>query len=108
MEPPLETPVETTRWDDNYRRLCSSYISGRPPSDIRSLLLMSDYPHDSVWFTKCFNALCAVEPEYVEHLISTLKADSVEGDFVDFGIFQGAWINQFHEMTERAGFHRVV
>ena len=35
----------TKRWDDVYRDLHSKYVKGQPPSDVRALLLMSDYPN---------------------------------------------------------------
>lgn len=71
--------------------------------DLRNVKLCSIYPQDSKWFARCYDALLQVEYGYIQELIDGLSRDSVRGSFMEFGIFQGAWIDRLYQMTERAG-----
>lgn len=72
------------------------------------MILFADYDQKSIWWQKTFEALLKVEYEFTEHLIKELKDNNVEGDFVEFGIFQGGWLNNFHDLTERVDFPRRI
>jgi Macrocin-O-methyltransferase (TylF) len=95
-------------WSERYNSMAAA-VFGRPlPSDVRTIFLMSDYPKDSVWFDKCYQALLQIEFEYVEQLLQHAKGSKIVGDLVEFGIYQGAWINKFYEITTRIGLNRNI
>lgn len=86
-------------------------VFGKPlPSNVGDMLLVSDYPngYGTVWFDKCYEVLVNVEHEYVEHLLQEVKDSGIIGDLVEFGIFQGAWLNRFFDMTNRVGLDRMI
>ncbi|MGI8553581.1 MAG: TylF/MycF/NovP-related O-methyltransferase [Dehalococcoidia bacterium] len=66
------------------------------------------FASDSVWGQKAHEALLKVELEYVEHLCSELKRTEVQGALVEFGIFEGWWINHLFEVSERLGLDRPI
>jgi hypothetical protein len=97
----MEKPM--AHWSEYYTQFTTE-IFGRPvPTDLTQTMLHSVYPQDSVWFQKCMDALSKVEHEYAEELINEMKCKNMPGSFVEFGIFQGHWIQELFEMTERAG-----
>jgi uncharacterized protein (DUF1330 family) len=100
--------TSTNHWSDHYYRMAAPIFGRSLPSDVRNILLMSDYPQDSVWFDKCYKALLGVEFEYVEHLLQDIRHSGILGDLVEFGIFQGAWLNNFYELTTRVELDRMI
>ncbi len=105
-----DTPAstKTNHWSEHYYRMAAPVFGRALPSDIRNILLMSDYPQDSVWFNKCYKALLDVEFEYAQHLLQHIKDHEIAGDLVEFGIFQGAWLNKFYDATTRVGLNRMI
>ncbi|WIM13752.1 MAG: hypothetical protein OJF58_004721 [Enhydrobacter sp.] len=73
------------------------------PRDLRNVKLASIYPENDEFFQRCFNALLQTEAEFVQRLIDDQAAKGVAGSFVEFGIYQGAWIDRLFRMTESAG-----
>ena len=71
--------------------------------DLRQLKLHSIYRPQSKYFQRCFEALLEVEDQFIQDLIFNIKEQRVEGAFAEFGIFQGAWIERFYQITERIG-----
>ena len=51
---------------------------------------------------KMHNAMFGVELQYVDSLLEGL-GDAVPGALVEFGIFQGGWINHLYERSEALG-----
>jgi hypothetical protein len=86
-----------------YGTKTEKYFGTAISRDIRNVKLSSSYPLDSPYFDRCYTALLSVELECIEELINGLGDKRVPGAFVEFGIFQGAWIKRLHEMTEKAG-----
>lgn len=79
-------------------------IFGTPlRSELQALKLHSVYANGSESFQRCFEALLQVERDCIQQLVKDLAAQRVGGDFVEFGIFEGAWINLLYQMTEAAG-----
>jgi Macrocin-O-methyltransferase (TylF) len=98
-----------SHWSERYDSMAAAVFGRSLPSDVRHLYyLMSDYPKDSVWFDKCYKALLGVEYEYVEQLLQQAKDTGIIGDLVEFGIWRGAWINVFYDITTRVGLERKI
>jgi hypothetical protein len=60
------------------------------------------------WNNKAHVALVRVELEYVELLLEDVKKRNVDGALVEFGIFEGWWINHLFEVSERLDLQRPV
>jgi hypothetical protein len=95
--------VANFHWTEEYARLTREILGISLPTEYRAQKLHSIYPPESKWFAKANVVLFGIEQEYVDHLLAEIKTQDVPGAFVEFGIFQGYWINLLHEMTERAG-----
>jgi hypothetical protein len=90
-------------WTEDYVNWTAQVLGAPMPTDFRANKLNSWYRDDSEWFKKAFAALFAIELEYAEALVHTIRCDGVVGAFAEFGVFQGAWINKLYEISERAG-----
>jgi hypothetical protein len=99
---PAERLQSMSDWSERYNSMAAAVFGRLLPSDVRTIFLMSDYPKDSVWFDRCYQALLQIEFEYVEQLLQHAKGSKIVGDLVEFGIYQGAWINKFYEITTRS------
>lgn len=92
-----------THWTESYHDFTRNTFGTAVPADLRNTKLASVYPPDSKWHQQCVDALFKVECDYVQELINEIKRMEVPGAFVEFGIFQGHWINLLFDMTQRAG-----
>jgi hypothetical protein len=70
---------------------------------VPGVLFAASFAPDSKWGTKVNNALIGVELEYVDALLASIRDHKVSGVIVEFGIFEGWWINHLFEATERLG-----
>ena len=70
------------------------------------VLFAASFSHDTVWGQKAHEVLLKVELEYVDHLLEEIKAKNVPGALVEFGIFEGPWINILFDASERIGLYR--
>jgi hypothetical protein len=87
---------------ETYESLTSQYFGEALTRDFRAGKLHSIYRQGTKWFDKCHQALLEIEHEYTRDLLSSIASHNVPGAFVEFGVFQGAWINRLYEMTEQA------
>jgi hypothetical protein len=65
--------------------------------------LASDLAPESYWGTRMHSAMVGVECEFAESLLVEIKEQAVPGDLVEFGIYQGWWINWLYERSEAIG-----
>src|SRR5262249_47895103 len=70
--------------------------------------IATSWNEDSHWGQKSHNALVQVECEYVAELLRGIQAKQIPGDLVEFGIFQGWWVNHLWEVTEQIGLKRRI
>ncbi|HEY4174042.1 MAG TPA: TylF/MycF/NovP-related O-methyltransferase [Rhodopila sp.] len=75
---------------------------------VPGVLFAASFAGSSVWGQKTHEALLNVELAYVELLCRQLKNNNVPGALVEFGVFEGWWINHFFEVSERVGLDRPV
>lgn len=92
----------------DYESIASKLFGFNLTRDIRHVKLHSIYNPESPWFNRCFNALLKIEYEYIKSLINDIHQKNVTGVFVEFGIYQGAWINRLYDMTEELGCSRNI
>jgi tetratricopeptide (TPR) repeat protein len=70
--------------------------------------LACSWPEDSEWGRRTHLALVQVECAYVQELLGEIKAQEIPGDIVEFGIFEGWWIDFLWNATENIGLKRRV
>jgi len=89
-------------YDDWFQSVFGQRVS-RP--GVRIATSWSDESH---WGQRAHNALLRVEHEYVVSALEDIKSSSIPGDLVEFGIFQGWWVNYLWEQTERLALRRRI
>ncbi len=72
------------------------------------VLFAASFEGNSIWGQKTHEALIGIELQYVDHLLSELKRDEVPGALVEFGVFNGWWVNHLFEASERLDLLRPV
>jgi len=71
-------------------------------------LIATSWSPEVEWGRRAHSALVGIEVDYVEHLLREIRADSVEGVIMEFGIFEGWWVDKLCEFSEDLGLHRDV
>ncbi|MFZ0601570.1 MAG: TylF/MycF/NovP-related O-methyltransferase [Roseiarcus sp.] len=66
------------------------------------------FVQDTPWCDEVVAGMHRGEVLYAENLMRGLETDSVEGDIVEFGIYEGAWLEALAEMRERHGWTRTL
>jgi hypothetical protein len=74
------------------------------PGFIHSMQFWSD----PEWNQKAHVALLDVELKYVELLLENIREHNVPGALVEFGVYEGWWVNHLYEASERLSLHRKV
>jgi Macrocin-O-methyltransferase (TylF) len=73
-----------------------------------STFIASSWDPHSEWGQRAHKALLAIEEDCVRSLLTEIRDENIDGDVVEFGIFQGYWISRLWEMTEALGMNRDV
>ena len=63
---------------------------------------------DTEWGERAHSALAQVECEYVRRLLIDIRDKEIPGDIVEFGIYQGWWMNFLYGTTEELGLDRRI
>jgi hypothetical protein len=75
---------------------------------VPGVLFATSFASDSAWGQKAHVALLDIELEYVALLCRQIKQQDVAGALVEFGVFEGWWINFFFELSESIGLLRPI
>jgi hypothetical protein len=76
----------------------------RPPASLAS----SSWGLEDEWGRKAINKLMDVEIELVRSLLEKQRDERIEGDIVEFGVFQGNWLETFIVACEGIGLKREI
>jgi len=106
MPLPTQISVQMPPPSMNYDDWFESVFRVRVPVPVARIAC--SWTEDTPWGHKAHNALLSVELEYVHTLLQEIKEKNIEGEIVEFGIFQGWWINFFWQETERMGLQRRI
>jgi hypothetical protein len=68
----------------------------------------SSFDPESKYGQIAIKGLIEAETAYCEDLLINIRENSVPGHIVEFGVFQGGWINKLYELTRRVGLDREV
>jgi hypothetical protein len=85
-------------------------VFGRPvfPVIETSLKAVSSLLPEDAYFQACANGLMAAEMDYVADLLADIRSNDVPGAFLEFGVFEGRWINILYEETRKSGLDREI
>jgi Macrocin-O-methyltransferase (TylF) len=72
------------------------------------VLFATSFAPTTKWGQKAHEALLKIEFEYVDHLLEEIKTKNIAGALVEFGVFEGWWIDRFFTASERIGLDRVI
>jgi hypothetical protein len=100
----MDQPADAAEHD--YQNWTRSVFGADVP--VPGVQLATSFPGSSSWGAKFHVALLNVELEYVDFLLSELQRSQVEGALVEFGIFEGWWINHLFERSEAIRLYRKV
>ena len=103
---PTSAPVKI--WDSSlsYDDWCRSVF--RQPVPVPGVRIAASWAEDSEWGLRAYNALALLECEYAARLLAEIRDKNISGDIVEFGIFEGWWLNFLHQTTESLGLHRRI
>jgi tetratricopeptide (TPR) repeat protein len=95
-------------WDRSlsYEDWCRSVFRQDVP--VPGVRVACSWNEDTEWGLRAHNALAQVECEYVLKLLAEIRDQNVQGDIVEFGIFQGWWINFLYRATEELSLDRRI
>jgi hypothetical protein len=70
--------------------------------------IAASWAEDSSWGLRAYNALAQLECEYAQELLLEIATKNIPGDIVEFGIYEGWWINFLWQASETVGLrHRI-
>ena len=106
--PTLAAAPSAGSWDSSlsYDDWCRSVFRQHVPAP--GVRIAASWAEDSDWGLRAYNALALLECEYATKLLSEIRDKNVLGDIVEFGIYQGWWINFLYRTTEELGLHRRI
>jgi len=106
--PEVATARPARIWDASlsYDDWCRSVFRQHVPAP--GVRIAASWAEDSEWGLRAYNALALLECEYATKLLAEIRDRNVQGDIVEFGIYQGWWINFLYRTTEDLGLNRRI
>jgi tetratricopeptide (TPR) repeat protein len=102
----VEAAAAATRFPDDYDAWCESVFGRRVP--VPGVRIAGSWAEDSSWGLRAYNALALIECECAAELLKEIQAKDIPGDVVEFGIFEGWWVNFLWQTTETQGLKRRI
>lgn len=105
---PLTPAPPAPRWDNSisYENWARSVFRQDVP--VPGVRVACSWNEDTEWGLRAHNALAQVECEYVAKLLTEIRDQNIPGDIVEFGIYQGWWINFLFKTTAELGLDRRI
>ncbi len=100
--PPARTWDSSVSYDDWCRAVFRQHV---PAPGVR---IAASWAEDSEWGLRAYNAITLLECEYAAKLLAEIRDKKIEGDIVEFGIYQGWWVNFLYKTTEELGLNRRI
>ena len=91
---------------DTYANWSMDTFGARIP--IPGVVFATSFPTNSKWGNKVHHSLLAIEVEYVDDLLISIRDHNVEGAIAEFGVFEGWWTGHLFEATERLMIQRPI
>ncbi len=98
--------IAATKPDTTYEEWCLRTFGQRIP--VPGVRIGASWAEDSSWGLRAYNALAQLECEYAQELLLEIATKNIPGDIVEFGIYQGWWINFLWQASETVGLRRRI
>jgi tetratricopeptide (TPR) repeat protein len=98
--------IAGTKSDTGYDDWCLQIFGQRIP--VPGVRIAASWAEDSSWGLRAYNALAQLECEYAQELLLEIATKNIPGDIVEFGIYQGWWINFLWQASETVGLRRRI
>lgn len=92
--------------ETGYGDWCLQTFGQRIP--VPGVRIAASWAEDSSWGLRAYNALAQLECEYAQELLLGIATKNISGDIVEFGIYQGWWINFLWQASETVGLRRRI
>ena len=96
------------RWDSSLSYEDWSRSVFRQDVPVPGVRVACSWNEDTEWGLRAHSALAQVECEYVRRLLIEIRDKKIPGDIVEFGIYQGWWVNFLYGTTEELGLDRRI
>jgi len=106
---PVASAAPSARtWDSSvsYDDWCRVVFRQHVP--VPGVRIAASWAEDSEWGLRAYNALALLECEYAAKLLAQIRDEKIEGNIVEFGIYQGWWVNFLYKTTEELGLNRRI
>jgi hypothetical protein len=98
--------IAAAKSDTGYDDWCLQTFGQRIP--VPGVRIAASWAEDSAWGLRAYNALAQLECEYAQELLLGIATKNIPGDIVEFGIYQGWWINFLWQASETVGLRRRI
>lgn len=98
--------IAVAKSDTSYDEWCLQTFRQRIP--VPGVRIAASWAEDSSWGLRSYNALAQLECEYAQGLLLEIVTKNIPGDIVEFGIYQGWWINFLWQASETVGLRRRI
>ena len=98
--------IAAAKSDTGYDDWCLETFGQRIP--VPGVRIAASWEEDSAWGLRAYNALAQLECEYAQELLLEIATNNIPGDIVEFGIYQGWWINFLWQTSETMGLRRRI
>jgi hypothetical protein len=86
-----------------YLEFIKNIKGNKIPFTLMDTKLHASFPKNSKYFSKVVDKIFAIELEFVQDLLLEIKNKEIRGEIVEFGIFEGAWIERLSAFTNSNG-----
>lgn len=98
--------IAVAKSDTGYDDWCLQTFRQKIP--VPGVRIAASWAEDSSWGLRAYNALAQLECEYAQELLLEIATKNIPGDIVEFGIYQGWWINFLWQASETVGLRRRI
>ena len=98
--------IAAAKSETGYEDWCLQTFGQRIPAP--GVRIAASWAEDSSWGLRAYNALAQLECEFAQELLLEIAAKNIPGDIVEFGIYQGWWINFLWQASETVGLRRRI
>lgn len=86
-----------------YLEFIKNIRGDRVPFTLMDTKLHASFPENSKYFPKVVDSIFAIELEFVQDLLLEIRDKKIGGEIVEFGVFEGAWIERLFAFTNYSG-----
>lgn len=102
----LRNRVLFSKDSTEYERWFSSVFNVQVP--VPGALIATSWAGTNKWGNRAHYALMDIEFDYVKELLQEIKQRCIEGVIVEFGVYNGWWLEKLNDLSQSVGLRRYV